>query len=148
LLTLTGAVAFVLLIACLNVANLQLARSAGRAREVAVRAALGAGRVRLLRQFLVESLLLALAGGAVGLFLARLGVRLLTLFAASSLPRAAEVQLDFQVLGTLFAACLFTALAFGLAPARTIARVDPRDGLAEGGGRGALGPGPGQRRLR
>jgi putative ABC transport system permease protein len=148
LLTLTGAVAFVLLIACANVANLQLARTANRRREVAVRAALGAGRGRMVRQMLVENLVLALAGGAAGLLLARLGVRLLTLFAAANLPRATEIDLDLKVLGVLFAACLLTAIGFGSMPALSAARVNPNDRLQEGAGRGSLGHAPGQRRLR
>jgi putative ABC transport system permease protein len=148
LLTLTGAVAFVLLIACANVANLQLARTANRKREVAVRAALGAGRGRLVRQFLVENALLALIGGAGGLLLARLGVRLLTLFGASDLPRTAEIHVDLAVLGILFAACLLTAVAFGSVPALSAARVNPRDRLQEGTGRGSLGNPYGHRRLR
>ncbi len=147
LLTLTGAVAFVLLIACANVANLLLARAAHRRREVAVRGALGASRGRLVRQFLVESLLLALLSGAVGLLVAHWGVRLLSRFAAN-LPRAAEVHLDGSVLGLLFAACLLTAVGFGLVPALAAARVDPLSGLREGAGRGGVGPGHRQRRLR
>ncbi|HZF13341.1 MAG TPA: ABC transporter permease [Thermoanaerobaculia bacterium] len=148
LLTLTGAVAFILLIACANVANLLLARAAHRRREVAVRGALGAGRARLVRQFLVESLLLALLSGAVGLLVARAGVQLLSRFAAANLPRAAEAHLDGSVLGLLFAACLVTAVGFGLAPALAASRVDPLDGLREGAGRGGVGSGHRQRRLR
>jgi putative ABC transport system permease protein len=148
LLTLTGAVAFVLLIACANVANLLLARAAHRRREVAVRGALGAGRARLVRQFLVESLLLALASGAVGLIVARAGVRLLARFAAADLPRVAEAHLDGGVLGLLFAACLATAVGFGLAPALAASRVDPLEGLTEGAGRGGVGPGHRGRRAR
>ncbi|HEV8580470.1 MAG TPA: ABC transporter permease [Thermoanaerobaculia bacterium] len=147
LLTLTGAVAFVLLIACANVANLQLARTTNRKREVSVRAALGAGRGRLARQFLLENLVLSLIGGIGGLLLARLGVKMLTLFAASDLPRAGEIQIDFKLLAVLFLACLLTAIGFGSVPAFAAARVDPGDRLQEGAGRGILGA-SGHRRLR
>jgi len=148
LLTLTGAVAFVLLIACANVANLQLARTARRRQEVAVRAALGARRGRLVQQFLVENLVLSLAGGAAGLALAGLAVRYLARFAAADLPRAAEIHLDFQALGLLAAACLLATIVFGTVPALSAARASARDQLQDGAGRGSLGHAPGQRRLR
>jgi predicted permease len=117
-------VGLVLIAACANVANLLLARTAARTREVATRAALGAGRLRLVRQFLVESLLLALAGGLVGALIARWGTNLLLALGAWRMPRAHEVGLDWQSFGFLLAACLVTAVLFGLAPAIAAARAD------------------------
>ncbi len=117
-------VGLVLVAACANVANLLLARTAARTREVATRAALGAGRLRLVRQFLAESLLLALAGGLVGALIARWGTSLLITLGAWRMPRAHEVGLDWQSFGFLLAACLVTAVLFGLAPAIAAARAD------------------------
>ena len=122
LLVLLGAVGMVLLVACVNVANLLLARTASREREIAVRAALGAGRWRLIRQFLTESLLLSFVGGLAGMALGIWGQRLLIRAAAEQLPRAQEVALDWRVFAFLVSACAVAGLAFGLVPALSAAR--------------------------
>jgi predicted permease len=116
MLVLLGAVAFVLLIACVNVANLLLARAEARRREIAVRAAVGAGFGQLLRQFIIEGILLSVAGAAFGMLLAMGGLRLLVATNAGSIPRVAEVNIDWQVLGFTLAVSLLTGIAFGLAP--------------------------------
>jgi predicted permease len=116
MLVLLGAVAFVLLIACVNVANLLLARAEARRREIAVRAAVGAGFGQLLRQFITEGILLSTAGAALGMLLAVGGLRLLVATNAGSIPRVAEVNIDWQVLGFTLALSLLTGIAFGLAP--------------------------------
>ena len=120
MLTLMGAVAFVLLIACANVANLLLARTAGRRREIAVRVAMGATRLRIVRQLLIESLVLALVAGAVGFFLSILGIRWIsgvTRSAAIGMPYWIEFTLDGTVFAFTAVLCLVTAVAFGLVPA-------------------------------
>ena len=145
-LLLLTAVGFVLLIVCANVANLTLARRLERDRELAVRAALGAGRGRLVRQLLTESTLLALAGGALGLLLARGVLHLLVDFAARFTPRALEIQLDLQVLLFTLVLSLGAGLLFGLAPALSNQR-SLASALYAGGGRGATGGGGLQRSL-
>ena len=133
---LLGAVGFVLLIACVNVSNLLLARSTGRTREFAIRAALGAGRWRLLRQSLTESLLLALVGGGLGLIVAGWGTQAALAVLPTTLPRAAEVRLDARVLIFTVAISLLTGILAGLAPALKTSQWRLSETLKEGG-RGA-----------
>jgi putative ABC transport system permease protein len=133
LLILLGAVAFVLLIACANVANLQLARTAAKARDIAVRVALGASPRRLMRYLLTESVVLALAGGVVGIVLALWGVPALLSLNGGNLPATAHVGVDVRVLWFALLVSLATGLLFGLAPALQMARTDLHESLKEGG---------------
>ena len=141
-----GAVGVVLALACANVINLFLGRMADRSREIAVRAALGARWFRLVRQLLAESLLLSLAGGALGLALAWFVTARLVVLAGPLLPRAADVSLDWRVFAFLFAVCTLTGAITGLAPAIIAARRDGRTALQESAVQTT--PSPGQRWLR
>jgi predicted permease len=146
LLIILGAVVVLLLIACINSANLLLARSSVRTQEFAVRAALGAGRSRIFRQLLTESMVIALAGGGLGIVLAVVGVKALVAFLPAGFPRAAEVRMDPTVLAFTLVVAVTTGLLFGLAPGLAASRLDVQSNLREGG-RGATGGGR-QLRLR
>ncbi|MCW5971278.1 MAG: ABC transporter permease [Blastocatellales bacterium] len=146
LLVLLSAVTLVLLIAAVNVANLMLVRSAGRVREISIRAALGASRARIVRQLLTESLLLAFAGGLLGAALATWGVRLLLKTAPETIPRLGEIGIDAQAFGWTALVTLLTGILFGLAPAWQSARTNLNEALKEGG-RGTT-ESPGRKRWR
>jgi putative ABC transport system permease protein len=146
LLLLLGAVSFVLLIACANVANLLLARAASRGREVAIRTAMGAGSGRVIRQLLTESVLLSLVGGLLGVIIARAAVGILPKIAGDSIPQGAPIGLDPWVLAFTAVVSLFTGLLFGIVPALRTAKLDLREALNEGS-RGSTA-GPGQHVLR
>jgi putative ABC transport system permease protein len=136
---LLGAVAFVLLIACANIANLLLARATGRARETAIRAAIGAGRGHILRHALAESLLLAAAGGLLGVLAAYWGVAGLVAVGPADIPRLALARVDAPVLGFVLLLTLLCGFVFGLAPAARMAAQLPQDALKEGGRTGSAG---------
>ena len=133
LLVLLGAVGFLLLIACANVANLLLARSMGRSREFVVRAALGASQTRVIRQLLTESILLAGLGGTLGLLLALYGTKAVISALPGTLPRTDQISLDGRVLLFTLALSLFAAIIFGLAPAVKSSKVNLQEALREGG---------------
>jgi putative ABC transport system permease protein len=140
---LLGAVSFVLLIACANVANLLLVRATSRKREIAIRAAIGAGRARIIRQLLTESVLLSLAGGVLGLVLGTVGIRALLAINTAGLPRVGEngavVALDWRVLAFTVAVAVGTGLLFGLVPALHASRSDLSATLKESAGRSGTG---------
>ena len=135
LLVLLGAVAFVLLIASVNVANLALARTFSRQKEIAIRTALGASTTRVLRQIFTESVLLALAGGALGLTYAHAGVRLIMAFLADKIPHSIEVGLDAKVLGFTAGISLFAGMLAAVLPALRLTRADVNQSLKQGLGR-------------
>jgi len=144
MLVLLSAVLLVLLIACANVANLMLVRATGRSREMGIRAALGASPWRLVRGLLVEGLVLSLAGAALGLALASIGIRVLRAWLPAGLPRVASIGIDVRVLAASIAAALVTGLVFGIIPAMQSARPDLVGALKEGG-RSATAGGRAQR---
>jgi predicted permease len=136
---LMGAVSLILLIACVNLANLILARNAARQRELAVRAALGAGRRDLIRQLLAETLSLSLIGGAVGLVLAQIGLAFLTRMHPAAMSQLDSIGIDWRVLAFTLLVSLATSLLFGVAPALTGTRLNLVDALKEGGRSGSSG---------
>jgi predicted permease len=147
---LLGAVGFVLLISCANVAGLLLSRAAVREKEMAIRTAVGADRSRILRQLLTESVLLSVLGGVAGLVLAFAGLAMIRRFGPANIPRLNEIGIDGFVLAFTFLTSVATGVVFGLAPALRASRVDPNSALKEGGrgGVGTSGFGWGHGRLR
>src|SRR5581483_7599482 len=143
LLVMLGAVSFVLLIACANVANLLLVRATGRQREIAIRAAIGAGRGRIMRQLLTESVVLSLAGGVFGFILGLIGIRALLAVNTARLPRVgidgALVGVDWRVLLFTLAVSIGTGILFGLIPALQTSRADLSATLKESSGRSGTG---------
>jgi predicted permease len=133
LLVLLGAVGMVLLIACANAANLLMARASSRQREIAVRLAMGAPRLRIIRQLLTESLLISCAGGLLGLLMAFGGVRALVLLLPADFPRAHDIDVSWPVLLFTLAVSVLTGILFGLAPAMQASHTDPKEGLQKGG---------------
>ena len=131
LMILLGAVCFVLLIACANVANLLLVKSTARQKEIAIRVALGASRRQIIRQFLIESTLLSLMGGVVGLLLTYWGNDFLLAMSGNKIPRAEQVGVDGQVLGFTLLVSLLTGIIFGLIPAFKTSKVDLNETLKE-----------------
>jgi predicted permease len=146
LLVLMGAVCFLLLIACANLANLMLARTADRRREIAIRAALGAGRGRLIQRTLTESVLLSVMGGGLGVVLAIWGIRLLVRLSPRDLARISNTRIDLKVLGFTLSICIITGLTFGLLPARQALKRSILGHLKEGGR--TSGEGTSSRRTR
>jgi putative ABC transport system permease protein len=141
LILLLGAVSLVLLIACVNVANLLLARASSRGREVAIRTAMGAGRARVVRQLLTESVLLSLGGGLLGILFAWASLGPLLKISAGSVPQVVPIELDRAVLVFTFGVSLLTGLFFGLVPALRTAKLDLRETLNEGSRGSTFGPG-------
>lgn len=146
LLVLLGAVGFVLLIACANVANLVLGKILARKKEIAIRSALGATRFAILRQVLAETVLLSLAGGALGLFLASFGTALIVKFLADRLPRFAEITLDGSVLAFTVFLALFSGVLAGILPALRFTKADVNEALKQGQSRGSSDSGGGRTR--
>jgi predicted permease len=146
LLILFGAVGFVLLIACVNIANLVLARGAGREKEIAIRESVGASRLRVIRQLLIESILLSLLGGLLGLVGALWGVRGLLAIAPQDIPRLSEVHIDLGVITFAFVASTVVGLIFGALPAISLSKVDLNTALKEGGATSQSGVGSIRRR--
>jgi predicted permease len=146
LLMMLGAVAFVLLIACANVANLILARTFARRKEIAIRSAMGASRFHLIRQLLTESLIISICGGALGLLAAHFGIELLTKFFADKLPRMGDIGLNGSVLAFTFALSIATGILSGLLPAWSMTKGDVNDALKQGLGRTDSDTGTGKTR--
>src|SRR5437868_9267492 len=141
LLVLLGAVRFVLLIACANVANLLLARASAREKEIAIRAALGARRARIVRQLMTESIVLALVGGIMGIALAFLSLKAFTASGPRNIPRLADIQLNGIVLAFSFLVSIITGIVFGLAPAIHVSRPNLQGSLKDGGRTSGSGSG-------
>lgn len=146
LMVLLAAVGFVLLIGCSNIASLMMTRAVSRAREIAIRSALGATRLRLIRQFLTESVLLALIGGALGVVLSYWGIELLIKLQAGSLPRTDEIAIDSRMLLFSLVISIITGILFGLVPALQSSKVALLESLKEAGRKGTSGPGRGRLR--